>query len=603
MKKSTIIITVLGLLLLVLIFKYQSSISYETPIYIIAGNEEIKTNNLEIKAFESVFKEEGFPFKTISYSHILKKNPQKLGRKNIALIFPDEASQKLHDGFKLWSYEFVKAGGNIAVIYNSGVKNSGGAYLPKDLFSKITLVNSSTYAKYKAKTYIYGYFKFKDKASADFFEITPGKLDENLMLSGYSYGKLKYPIARVQAQKELKDEQIYAYAVSQKGENYPAITLNRLGKGNALFVNLPLGKVKMYSDDLPLRAIMRTFLLKIVKIPHLLNTPKGIGGIIINWHIDSSIEHDTLPWALRNGYFMNKLKYSIDITAGNFNDNPGDGNGFDACGKGKKIVRQIMPYGEIGSHGGWGHNWFAKNMEENKFSIEKIEKYIRMNNECLSSVTGRPIREYSAPVGIHPPSVTKILEEMKIKAYYYTGDTGSAPNRTFLSGKMVSDKVIAFPVTPFGKDASFYEMKKAKRTNKEMRAWLCSMADFAEKNRVIRLMYSHIYDVRNEYPKVVKDFLNHLIKKQDAGLLNINTMAYFADFIERFLKTSTEFKIKKDGISIELENKDSLENIVMALPLGKFNVPKDYISKDENYYYINLKDTKNEDFFFKYSNK
>ena len=299
--------------------------------------------------------------------------------------------------------------------------------------------------------------------------------------------------------------------------------------------------------------------------------------------------------------FNKKLKYSIDITAGTFNDKPGDGHGFDACGKGKKIVRQIMPYGEIGSHGGWGHNWFAKNMEENKFSIEKIEKYIRMNNDCLSSVMGRPIREYSAPVGIHPPTVTKILEDMKIKAYYYTGDTGSAPNRTFLNGKMVSDKVIAFPVTPFGKDASFYEMHKAGRSKKEMRSWLYSMADYAEKNRVIRLMYSHIYDVRNEYPKVVKDFLNHLIKRQDTGRLNVNTMVYFAEFIERFLKTSSEFKIKKDSLSIEVKNKDSLKDIFMAVPINKFIKPKDYFSKDENYYYIELKDKKNEHFFFKRS--
>jgi len=37
-------------------------------------------------------------------------------------------------------------------------------------------------------------------------------------------------------------------------------------------------------------------------------------------------------------------------------------------------------YGIIGSHGGWAHNWFAKNLEEGKFTQKEILHYEKYKN-------------------------------------------------------------------------------------------------------------------------------------------------------------------------------------------------------------------------------
>ncbi|MGB9812016.1 MAG: hypothetical protein ACPLSN_10005 [Dictyoglomus turgidum] len=119
-----------------------------------------------------------------------------------------------------------------------------------------------------------------------------------------------------------------------------------------MYVNLPLGHLKAYADDFPIRTFLRVFLFEILKIPHLLNTPYGIGGIVINWHVDSSIDWKSIPYMLQNNYLRKGIEYSIHITAGDFRDKQGDKLGFDACGEGKKYVKMILNFGVISSHGG-----------------------------------------------------------------------------------------------------------------------------------------------------------------------------------------------------------------------------------------------------------
>jgi hypothetical protein len=99
-----------------------------------------------------------------------------------------------------------------------------------------------------------------------------------------------------------------------------------------MFANLPLGRVKSFSDDLPIKAFLRAFLYRTVQIPHLASAPDAKGGLVFNWHIDSSVEWRTIPQAIKNRYLRKGIRYSIHVTAGDFRDKPGDGLGFDACG-------------------------------------------------------------------------------------------------------------------------------------------------------------------------------------------------------------------------------------------------------------------------------
>ncbi|MCP5047755.1 MAG: hypothetical protein GY940_11335, partial [bacterium] len=229
----------------------------------------------------------------------------------------------------------------------------------------------------------------------------PGKTNDRFYIEGYSYGKLTYPLARVKINKSEDEGNIYAYGVTPGGDTYPAILSKKVIAGTMLYVNLPLGHLKAHSDDLLLRSVLRNFLFKIAKLPHIVNTPGGKGGLILNWSIDSRNDWEGLSYMLENGFLSKDIKYSFHITAGDFNNNPGDELGFDAEGNGMKYLLPIVPYGTIGSHGGWGHGWFSRNVLSGKFGPKEIETYILKNNNALSNIAGYPMTEYSSPYGVH----------------------------------------------------------------------------------------------------------------------------------------------------------------------------------------------------------
>ncbi len=600
MKKWRIFFLLVSAAALAAVFYSDNFRAPDVPVYLVYDPGEMKEYGHIVKAYESVLEEEGVLFARVRASLLLTRNASALGAQGRAVIFPDGAAQILPAGLGTWTEEFTGAGGTSVVVYDAGVRGRGGAFLERGLFTDLIGVNMVTYSEHKADLYCYGHFRFRDGKAAKFLQIPSGKLDEENFLSGYTYGRLLYPMARAEALPGLRRTELLAAVYAKNdGKAYPGLVLRGSGKGRVFYANMPLGRDKSFSDDLPLRAFLRTALFKAGRIPHLANTPEAKGGIVVNWHIDSSAEHTGIPWAIKNGYFSRSLKYSIDITAGDFRDRPEDGLGFDACGKGSTLVKELMRYGTIGSHGGWGHNWFAENIVSGKFGKAEIEAEIRRNNECLSSITGYAVREYAAPEGVHTPETTAVLERLGVKGYYYTGDTGSGPNRTFLGSAMVSDKVFAFPVMPFGKEASLYEMKRAGKSLEEVSAWLRSVAEFAERNRTVRLIYSHIYDIENNYPQAVMDLEALLERKQAEGRIKVDTMEYFASFIERLLKTSYTFSFEESGLGFSASNPGHLGEIAVALPAEKYREPEGRnVSRDsDGYFYVALKNTREDSFF------
>jgi len=550
-----------------------------------------------LQAYKSVLEEEGISHDEINVNHLLPLRVRDIVKSKPVIILPDGLAQILPEELKGWMKDYLSSGGSIAVIYDAGIKDKRGAYLDEAMFSDITGINYITYNRLHKDAYTLGYIKLDNKEDMDFLEIPPGKTDKGLLLGGYAYGKLEYPVARNELRGGISEGQIYAHVITGRGESYPAMVIRDYGKGKVLYVNLPLGHLKAYSDDLPLRAILRAFLFRTLKIPHLMNTYNGKGGLVINWHIDSSIDWKSIPIMLRDGYLMRGIEYSIHITAGDFRDEPGDGLGFDACGRGRPFVQAVLNYGAIGSHGGWAHNWFSRNIEKGKFSRKEIYEYIKKNNDCLEDITGHRIVEYSAPNGVHPqPVTTGVLKRLRFLSYYYTGDTGSAPNRTFINKRMVSDKVIAFPIMPSGRSASLYEMKGAGRTEEEVERWLIETVDYAVRNRTVRLIYSHPYDIPN-YPSALKSFLTYVEKMQKTDKLEIRSMSYFAKFLLKFLKTGYTFKADDKGLTLFLTNPEGLEGITAAIPKETYkrtDTDGVAIHEDEDYYYLSVKDNLNE---------
>ena len=440
-----------------------------------------------LAAYASVLEEEGVAFETIDQHLLLAVDPTSLVEEVPAVIFPDGLCQRMPIGFEPWIADYLGAGGGVALIYDPAVKDSQDAYLTSTFLKKFSGINHIAYSRLSTNAYALGRIRFADQAAARICEIPYGKLDAALFLNGYRYGRLQYSVARSEIimQSDTQPEPVVlAHAVVDDVENYPAIATRRFGKGLVFYVNMPLGHLKARSDDLPLRSMLRFFLFRKLGIPHMMNVPFGKGGIVFNWHHDNNGDWPYLEQMIESGFFRSDLKYSMHITAGDSDNRAGDGDGFDACGQGERFVQLLKLYGTIGSHGGWYHNWFAANIESEKFTKPEIEDYIRKNNRCLESVTGEKISEYSAPNGTHPqPLMTQILSEMGIVAYYYTGDSGSAPNRSFYEGQMLSDRMIAFPVMPFADMASLVELKTNNIAGPEVQRWLHRTVDYAMENR------------------------------------------------------------------------------------------------------------------------
>jgi hypothetical protein len=495
--------------------------------------------------------------------------------------------QHIHPSAVEWFKDYLSYGGSLLISQDAGIKNHAGAYLKSAIFSPLLGINYILYDKLRADSFSEGYIKIVDGN----LEITPGKINkEQRLITGYMYGGLTYPYAKTE--DNGFDGKTLAFVVDKKDSNeYKALVWKKYKEGYIFYSSLPLGHLKAYSDDIVLRSVLRYFLFKLVKIPHLMNTPKSKGGLVINWHVDANSDWISIPIMLEKGYIRKGIEYSFHITAGEFRDKPGDNLGFDACGKGGKYVKMIVPYGAIGSHGGWAHNWFSYGILDGRISKKDIYKYIEKNNQCLESITGYKIREYSAPNGVHPqPETTKILEKLGVVAYYYTGDSGSSPNRTFIDGKMVSSKVIAFPITPYEESASFYEMHKNGVSEEEVYKFLVSLTDFCIKTKQIRLFYSHPYDIPL-YPNAFLRAVDYWESKEKAGLLEVHSMSYFADFLLRFLKTEYSFRKKGDELVVRLKNPEGLKDIGIAIPnyYGKvLSFPKEvvFLDQDEHFYYF-----------------
>jgi len=558
-----------------------------------------------VDAYRSVLEEEGVPYEVVDTSLLLSRDPVLLAKRVPAVLFPEHVSRMLPSTFSVWLDKYLAGGGSIAAMFDAGVMDMKGFYRAEPIFKALTGINNMAYDKFGERVFAVGYVWFKNDECRERFEIPLGKVDEDGFISGYEYGKLEYPVIRAERDETVKYGNIYAFVMTKDAEAYPAIVLKEHGKGKALYVNLPLGHIKTQTDDFPLRVVLRTFLFKDVGIPHLAGSPYGIGGLVINWHIDDRTEWKWLPRAIKDGCLRTTIQCSLHITAGDFVDIPRDGLGFNACGckKGRETVKLIEPFGEIGSHGGWGHNWYANKVNDGTFGEKEIEEYIMKNTRCLEGITGKKIAEYSAPMGAFPqPTNTKILERNGFVAYYYTGDVGSAPNRTFVDKKMVSENVIAFPVLPFGKYASLWEFEaRANRNEEEVKRFLFDVADYVAGNRTVRLIYSHPHDLyfctKHNYRKVFREFLGLLEKYQRKGELKVAPMTYFAKFLLRFLKTRYSFKLADGKLTVSLDNQEGLQGIAVAIPKGQYRKPDIEgvaIDEDDLYYYIVIKESVDE---------
>jgi hypothetical protein len=550
--------------------------------------DNLAADSVYVHAWQDAAAELGVPLEVRTASQLLRS-----GRplRDVGLILPDSIHRQMNDVLVAHLKALVQDGTRLMLVYDAGVSDLAGAYHPQQ--SRLSELAGVSYALYGelGKQMTRDQVVWADALALPQLRIPPGKLmredtqhplistqpppapDEELAVVGYHYGRLHYP---VYATRGRYDGRRLMHA---EGGGIVA-GVRSVGQGQVLFVNLPLAYLKLRTDGFFLHTFLRLFAVEVAGLPHLAPMPSAEGALIMNWHIDAAhavpaMEKLTALRAFDQG------PYSMHLTAGPDVDKPGDGLGIDLAHNEtmRTWVRRFVERGdEVGSHGGWIHNEFGRlvDVQDRAHSEELIDR----NSEVVTGASGQPVREYSAPTGNHPAWVTEWLQRRGIHAYYFTGDIGMPPTRTFQDGHRSPPGMWAFPVLSYGALASFEEAQRATVQEADIAAWLKDLADYCARNRTVRLVYFHPPGIAM-FGDAFSQWMEHTAGLVRQGSLRWMTMAQYAEFANARLQVQWQLTPDDDAaraggnevLRLEASHPRSLQRMSWQLPMSRYARP------------------------------
>jgi Polysaccharide deacetylase len=496
------------------------------------------------------------------------------------LILPDTIHVKASDVLVGAIRDYVANGGKLMLVYDAGIQSLQGFYTKdQSRLSDLAGVHYALYSSLGA-----GMIQAGDVsgtiAAMNSLGVPPGKYyplapsaaegdpPENgameVELRRYEYGDLEYP--------SFVTSGSYSGEVLMRTKAGLAAGSQRFEDGSVLFVNLPLGFLEGYTDGLPLHAFLKYFATKMLSLPELMPVPDGIGGLVLNWHVDSNAAIKPLE-EMRTWTIVKQGPFSVDITAGPDTYAIGDKKGFDVLHNAvsQELIHYYEALGyEIGSHGGWIHNYFGELVADN--NANEMTPFLQLNNDALRAVTGKPVREYSAPVGNQPQWVTRWLEKHGVVAYYFTGDTGMGPTIGYRREKRAGQTIWAFPILHLDRAASFEEMPKYNYPDDLVAQWLAAATDFTVNQRQVRLIYFHPPGVLR-YHQVINTWMEKTAQLKAQGVFRWYTMAQMADFLNA--RQTVKWKISRQGNSavLDAEAVQTLDHETWRLPKDSYGQP------------------------------
>ena len=543
-----------------------------------------REDDVHVLAWQDAAAEVGFALAVVSASDLLRSGGL---RRDAALILPDTMHRQMNDALVAHLHQRVQEGAKLMLVHDAGVADMDGQYHPRQ--SRLSALAGVRYALYGELNtdMLREQVAWLDVNALPLLRLPPGKLmregsespltsaqpapqgDEELAVVSYHYGRLRYPVFATEGAFD-------GQRLMHGDGNSVLAGVHRVGSGEVVFVNLPLTYLKLRTDGFFLHSFLRFFAQDIAHLPQFSPMPHGRGALIMNWHIDSAAAVPAMERLSALGAFE-QGPYSVHLTAGPDVDVPGDGGGMDLAHNPvmRAWVRRFAERGdEVGSHGGWIHNEFGRliGTQAPARSAELIER----NSAAVSEASGRPVREYSAPTGNHPAWVTPWLRERGIHAYYFTGDIGMAPTRSYQEGRRGPADMWAFPVLSYGSHAAFEEARAHQVPEEDVAAWLNDVADFCASNRTVRLVYFHPSGVAI-FPLAFKRWLEHTGALVRDGGLRWTTMAQHAEFANRRLQA--RWQVHADGpehgrLRLDASHPQSLEQMTWLLPAQRYAPPR-----------------------------
>lgn len=503
------------------------------------------------------------------------------------VILPDSIHLQASDIFIATLHRFVGAGGKLMLVYDAGTFSMLGHYAAsKSRFSDLAGVDYAFYEQLRAKAITWSEVT-GSSATVTQMEIPPGKYYPFQAQTGGSDRKNAVPASaggdfEVRLRRYQYGDLLYPSFVTSGEYDGQVLFRSRAGivagehayqKGSVLFVNLPLGYLKANTDGLLLHAFLKYFASHTLSLPYLMSVPDGVGGLVLNWHVDSNASIKPLQ-EMESWMLLQQGPYSIHVTAGPDAHAFGDKKGFDLEHNpiSQELVRQYVALGyEVGSHGGWIHDYFAEHVDQG--NPKDLEKFLILNNSAVEQVTGKPVVEYSAPEGDQPPWVTHWLESHGFVAYYFTGNTGMGPTEGYRNGIREGQNVWAFPILHLDRAAAFEEMSTDGYSDAEVEHWLEAVADFAVDHRSVRLVYFHPSGIL-QYRGAVRNWLDLTARMQAAGRFRWYTMTALARFLNARKQVRWRVAENRGLVTVEAIGPQSLEHETWRMPASQFAEPK-----------------------------
>jgi hypothetical protein len=507
--------------------------------------DAVDSNSLAVQEWLDAASEEGLHLRPIHDSEFL----DPLATIHAAgVILPDQLHRTANDVLVGELYRYVHGGGNLMVVYDACTYDLNGRFPPGDSrLSALVGVRYALYDLYDTATMEPAQVTGTSAAMRE-MGIPPGSFvplnktgnggklgrwrpvaerdasNSQFAFAAYQYGDIEYPLFRT-----LGDFDGTVLLRSKRGL---AAGYRREELGQVLFVNLPLGYLASRTDGLLLHSFLHFFGVRLLGLPYLASVPDGVGGLVLNWHIDARSSLKPLKMLADEGIFDHG-KFSVHFTAGPDVDAFGDHKGLDVAhdAEVQKWMRYLIARGdEIGSHGGWIHNYFGAHVSDN--NENEFQKYLMLNKDALERVSGTHITEYSAPVGNHPAWVTRWLERNGFVAYYFTGDAGLGPTRVYRNDERDGPDIWGFPILHMGKEASLEEMGFDDVPITEVRDWLLAVTDFTVRQHQARLVYTHPYGAERFFG-TLRMWLDNANAEEKEGRFRWYTMTELAGFLNQ----------------------------------------------------------------------
>lgn len=503
------------------------------------------------------------------------------------LIVPDQVHRLANDTLIGALHDYVESGGKLMLVYDACTLDLNG-YFPRyeSRLSDLTGVSYALYDQYKKNTMEFDKIWGSQKTMQD-LEILPGKYiplandDEEpgwlqqvawsgaqtsesarkFTFARYLYNNLKYPSFHTSGTFDG-----HVLLTSKAGV---VAGTKKHGAGDVLFVNLPLGYLKSRTDGLLLHSFLLYFATHTLQLPHLASVPDGIGGLVLNWHIDAASALKPLAVMQKAGIF-DQGPFSVHFTAGPDVNSVNDGKGLDVehNPEAQSWIQYFQKRGNmVGSHGGWIHNYFGEQLSDT--NQRELEPYIVRNNLALEHVTGQHITEYSAPLGNHPEWVTNWLEQHGFIAYYFAGDTGMGPTMVYRDSGKNGSSIWGFPMAHLGTEASLEEMNFDNVPGSIVESWLLGIADFSAHNHVARLVYSHPVGA-TRYVPALQEWLHHTQQLSDQKDFRWYTMTALATFLNQRRQVQWTLGRSENKLLLQATHPQSLNHQTWIFPKSQY---------------------------------